>query len=147
MIKLNKYHEQIAYLFFGVVTTLVSWGVFAFLMALNVPLVISNTISWVAAIVVAFFTNKWWVFKSTVKGLGAVLKEGFVFLESRILTGILEIGLVPLLVYLGFDGLVFRTAGFDARILVSVIVVVGNYFLGKFWVFKNRRSEEEKRKE
>ena len=132
----KKYREQIAYLFFGVVTTIVNWGVFTFLINVDAPLVISNATSWIAAVIVAFFTNRWWVFNSNTKGFKNVLNEGLAFLGSRILTGMLELGLVPILVYLGFDGFIFDTAGLDAKILVSVAVVIGNYFISKVWIFK-----------
>jgi len=144
MVKLSKYHEQIAYIFFGIITTLVSWGVYTLFINLGVRIEISNTISWIAAVTVAFFTNKWWVFKSSAEGFKAVFKEGLAFLESRILTGVLELVLVPLLVRIGFDGLIFSTIGFDARIIVSVLVVIGNYFISKFWVFKKDSKAENK---
>lgn len=138
----NKYREQIAYIFFGLMTTIVNWGIFAFLIYLSTPLVISNAISWITAVIFAFFTNRLWVFKSTATGFKNVLNEGLVFLGSRILTGILELGLVPILVLIGLDGLVFSTTGFDAKILVSVAVVIGNYFISKVWVFKAREDKD-----
>ena len=136
----HKYREQIAYLFFGVVTTFVNWGTFTFLIYFNAPLIISNTMSWMAAVIVAFFTNRWWVFRSTATGLKNVLNEGLIFFGSRILTGLLELGLVPLLVWMGLDGFVFSMTGLDAKILVSVAVVIGNYFISKVWVFSNKCS-------
>lgn len=143
MTKFNKCREQIAYLFFGAITTIVNWGVFTFLIYLDTPLVISNTISWMAAVIVAFFTNRWWVFKSSTKEFRNVLNEGLAFLGSRILTGILELGLVPILVQIGLDGFIFGTTGLDAKILVSVAVVIGNYFISKVWIFKARPEEKD----
>ena len=137
----NKYHQQISYVFFGVVTTIVNWGVFTFFINLNIPLIISNAVSWTMAVIVAFFTNRWWVFKSTVTGFLSVMNEGLAFIGSRILTGILELGLVPILVWIGLDGLIFNTKGLDAKILVSVAVVIGNYFISKVWIFKDRSQE------
>ena len=142
MIQLSKYREQFAYLFFGVVTTLVNWGIFTLLIYLNTPLVISNAVSWIAAVIVAFFTNRWWVFNSRAKGFKGVLSEGLAFVGSRILTGILELGLVPLLVHIGLDRFVFSTTGLDAKILVSIAVVIGNYFISKVWIFKTSASSE-----
>ena len=136
MIGFNKYREQMAYLFFGVVTTIVNWGIFTLLIYLDTSLMISNTVSWIAAVIVAFFTNRWWVFKSSAKGIKSVLNEGIAFVSSRILTGILELGLVPILVQMGLDGLIFSTTGLDAKILVGVAVVIGNYFISKVWIFK-----------
>ena len=140
---INKYREQFTYLFFGVVTTFVNWGIFTLLIYLELPLVISNTVSWIAAVIVAFFTNKWWVFKSRNKGFKNVISEWFAFLGSRILTGILELGLVPILAQIGLDQVMFSTTGLDSKILVSIAVVIGNYFISKIWIFKASPSAEE----
>jgi len=142
MIKLTKYREQIAYLFFGVLTTLINWIVFTSFIHLGVMLIISNIVSWLAAVIFAFFTNKWWVFKSTTKGFKSTLNEGLAFLASRLLTGVFELILVPVFVQFGVDGMIFNTEGLDAKILVSIAVVIGNYFISKFWIFKVTSNEQ-----
>jgi len=133
----HKYREQIAYLFFGVVTTAVSWGMHGLLIRLGVPLFVTNILAWIGAVTVAFFTNRWWVFHSEAKGFRNVLNKAIALFGSRAALGLLEIVGIPVLVGIGLDGLVFSTEGFDARLIISVIVVIGNYFIGKFWVFKN----------
>jgi len=143
MKELKKYREQIAYLFFGVVTTVVSWGAHILFVTLGMSLIASSIFAWTAAVGVAFFTNRWWVFKSTAKGFKNVLNEAIAFIGSRALLGVFEIVSIPFLAdYVGIDGIVFSTEGLDARAIVSVVVVVGNYFISKVWIFKDRSKEE-----
>jgi len=132
----GKYREQIFYLFFGVITTAVNWSVFIFLVYLDIALAISNVVSWITAVTVAFFTNRWWVFKSSTKGFRNISNEGIAFVGSRILTGILEWVLVPIFVQIGLDRFIFNVAGLDAKILVTIVVIIGNYVISKVWVFK-----------
>ncbi|MCL1991195.1 MAG: GtrA family protein [Defluviitaleaceae bacterium] len=132
-----KYREQLAYLFFGGVTTGVNWSVFTLLVHFGIPFEVSNVISWLTAVMVSFCTSKFLVFKSTTKGVSGVLKEAMTFMGGRFLTGVLELGLVPFLVHIGLDGFVFGTTGLDAKILVSVAVVIGNYLMSKFLIFKS----------
>lgn len=56
------YYEIISYVFFGGLTTVVSWIFYYLPLFLGVDYRISKVISWVAAVVFAFFVNKHWVF-------------------------------------------------------------------------------------
>ena len=134
----NKYREQIAYIFFGVVTTAVAWFSHILFINLGLSVLISSILAWIAAVTVAFFTNRRWVFESNAKGLN-VLTEAVAFFGSRALLGGFEILSIPLLAnQLRIDGIVFNTAGLDARAIVSVVVILGNYFISKFWIFNKK---------
>jgi len=57
----KKYKEVLLYLFFGVLTTVVSIGSYAFFnVTLGINELIANVISWVLAVLFAFFTNRIW---------------------------------------------------------------------------------------
>lgn len=133
----NKYKEQILYLAFGVVVTLVNWVVYAVLVTVvNLGITLSNAIAWAVTIITAFVTNKLFVFESKSVGKLSVLKEALFFLLSRITTGIFEIIAPSLLVFIGLNGMLFGIDGFYAKLIVSVIVVILNYILSKKIVFK-----------
>ena len=160
-----KYKELISYLFFGVVTTLVNWAVYAVMVRLlhidlnNVAesdnvfmslvngaagkairlLVFANIIAWLAGVIVAFITNKIWVFESKSFRPKTVLKELWTFVAARLATGILEWFGIPLLVLIGLNQSLFGIEGFWAKALVSVIVVVSNYVFSKLIVFKKKK--------
>ncbi|MBQ7089689.1 MAG: GtrA family protein, partial [Clostridia bacterium] len=94
---LKRYREVIAYLFWGGMTTLVSWGSYAAFALLlgGLPAAaasaVANVLSWVCAVVFAFVTNKLWVFQSKSWAAAVWLKEFGSFLSARVATGVLEI--------------------------------------------------------
>lgn len=148
---IRKYKEVIAYLFWGVMTTLVSWGaysVFASLfrnqinefsiigMKISVVVLVSNVLSWVCAVLFAFITNKLWVFQSKSWSRMVLLSEFSKFLTTRLLTGVLEIIMVPILVSIGLNQTIFGIEGMVAKVLVSVAVVLLNYIFSKLFIFK-----------
>ena len=136
----KKYKEMIMYLIFGVATTVVNWVVYGALMQIpNMSMTIANTIAWVAAVLFAFVTNKWFVFESKTLELASLVKEFGMFVGSRVLTGIIEIAGLPILYYLGMNQSIFGVEGFAAKIVVSVVVVILNYVFSKIFVFKDKK--------
>jgi putative flippase GtrA len=148
---LKKYRELISYLFWGVMTTIISWGsysIFALLfkrqihevslfgVQMSVVVLVSNILSWVCAFLFAFVTNKLWVFESKSWKPAVCIPEFGKFFSARALTGVLEIIAVPLLVTLGLNQTIFGVEGMVAKVIVSVAVVVLNYIFSKLFIFK-----------
>ena len=128
---IKKYREQLLYLFFGGVTTLVSWASFYVCMHwLHIPTVPSNVISWILAVAVAYVTNRKWVFESTATGFRRVIKEIISFTVSRLLS----LGVETLLLWITVD-----ICGWNdmlMKVIISIAVVIINYIFSKFLVFK-----------
>ncbi len=128
-----KYKEIILYIIFGFLTTVVSLTVYyvstkTFLNP-DVPLQlqIANIISWVVGVLFAFFTNRKYVFDSNNTNK---IKEFFSFVVSRISTLLADMAIMWLGVsLLGFNDLLIK-------IISQIVVIVGNYILSKFIVFK-----------
>lgn len=145
-----KYKEIIMYLIFGVLTTVVSWGSYAlFEMAfknaivdVNVLVAVSNVLSWVAAVLFAYITNKLFVFESKSFKPTTVFKEMGLFVGSRLISGAVEWVGVPLLVWIGLNQTIFGVEGMASKVLVSVIVVILNYILSKLIVFKKEKAKK-----
>jgi len=148
----EKYREIISYLFWGVMTTLVSWATYAlfelifhnirgelFGVALSIQL--ANVLSWVCAVLFAYVTNKLWVFGSKSWEPSVVWPELLKFLSARAATGVLEVVGVPLLVRLGLNQTLLGREGFGAKILVSIIVIILNYVLSKLVVFRKKKND------
>lgn len=130
--------EIINYLFFGVCTTAVNWVTYSLLVKLlSFNINTANIISWIVAVAFAYVTNKIWVFESRSWEPSFVLKEALSFTGSRLLSGVFEIGLLPILVACGLNQTLFGVEGFVAKIIISVIVVILNYIFSRFFVFKN----------
>ena len=129
-------HKQIInYLIVGGLTTVVSLAVYysCVLTILDpkdpVQLQIANVISWVAAVTFAYFTNRKYVFESTDPNM---IREGIAFFTTRIGTLLMDMGTMFLLVtMMGMNDKI-------AKLIVQVMVTVGNYLFSKLLVFRKR---------
>lgn len=89
----KQYKEIINYLIVGVLTTVVSLGVYyacvlTFLDPENaIQLQVANIISWVAAVTFAYFTNRKFVFESKNPDM---LKEASAFVGARVATLLMD---------------------------------------------------------
>jgi len=124
----------ILYIFFGGLTTFISIGVFALCNTLFlINELISNIFSWISAVTFAFITNKIWVFNS--KATGKIIKEAFTFYGGRLATLFIEeLLLLVFVTLLNFNGLIIKT-------VAQFIVLVLNYFISKFFVFRSPNDE------
>ena len=134
---LFRRREIIVYLIFGVLTTFVNWCVYGlFVKIAGLPVAAGNVIAWTAAVIFAFFTNKIFVFQSRSWQPLKVLREAGTFLAARIISGIIELAGVPALYYLGLNFPLFNIEGFLAKVIVTVFVIILNFFLSKKFIFK-----------
>lgn len=126
-----KYKELISYVFWGAATTAVNYCVyFLCTQLLKIQYLVSNVLSWVAAVAFAFVVNKLFVFASKSWKAGTVLPELWKFVSARILSGVLETGILFLFVsVLGLpDG--------PVKIAAGVLVILVNYVISKWLIFK-----------
>ncbi len=123
--------EIILYAIFGVLTTLVNIVCFYILTKfINLEENFSNSISIIAAILFAYFTNRKFVFNSTATTAKEKLTEFGKFILGRAFSMIVEL--------VGFF-LMFNIASIDefiSKILISIIVIILNFFISKFFAFK-----------
>lgn len=130
---IKKYEEIIRYLIIGGLSTVVSL-VSYFLLVHTIfdpqkalQLQCANVISWFITVTFAYFTNRIFVFKSQNKSSwNEVMKFGL----SRIATLIVDMVIMYTFVsVLKFNDTIIKLVG-------QVIVIVLNYILSKFIVFK-----------
>ncbi len=140
MIKLIKrYRSIIAYLFWGVVTTIVNLGVFQFLSSgVHWNYQLANVIAWFLSVLVAYFTNKVWVFGSHYSTVKAFLKEFFWFYFYRALTLVMDVAIM----YVGITLLKYNSPiqQFIVKIIDNVVVVIANYIFSKWLIFHDNRK-------
>ena len=132
MIKIYKqYKQQINYLIFGVLTTLINVAMYyACFNIMNISNIISNIIAWFLSVLFAYITNKIWVFESKTRNKNKILYELFTFFSARMVTGLIDIGFMLLTVdILMLDSLVMKVCS-------NLIVIVLNYIASKLIVFK-----------
>lgn len=156
-------HQIIRYLFFGIGTTVVGWVVyFGILNAgralLGIPVddtfgaayfsiyTAAQVLQWIASVLVAFFTNKKWVFtdadmtRSTTKQL-SIFACGrlFTFFLDYAITyfGALALSLLlPALNSVALFGAEININEIAAKLTAAVLVIIGNYIFSKILVFK-----------
>lgn len=136
-----KYSEIINYIIIGGMTTFISLATYyicttVFLNSSNpIELQIANIISWIISVAFAYVTNRIFVFKSKNKN---IVKECVSFCSSRIATLLIDMLLMFLLVsVLGLNDKIIK-------VLDQIIVIVLNYIISKFFVFKKNKSGADK---
>ncbi|MCF0228817.1 MAG: GtrA family protein [Parasporobacterium sp.] len=131
----NKYREYILYVIFGGFTTLISWFVFWLCNnVLRMDVVPANIISWILAVAFAYITNRIWVFESRASGLKPVIREIAGFAGGRLVT----LGLETLFLWLTVD--IFKWNSMLMKIVISIVVLVLNYIISRFMVFKKEKK-------
>ena len=128
-----KYKEVISYLIFGVLTTVVNFVVyFACTDGLHINYLAATAVSWVAAVLFAYVTNRKWVFESKVRGFMPILREMAVFVGCRVFSGVMDMGIM--FISVDMIGISDRIAKF----ITQVAVVVLNYIFSKIIIFRNK---------
>lgn len=125
--------EGMRYLIIGGCTTLVNlvvYGVLCRVFHLNVN--VSNIISIIISILFAYVTNKLIVFRSHCSSFGELAAECARFIGARLSTMAIEVGGVFLLYE------VLHQNEMIAKLATQVIVIIGNYFISRFLVFRDR---------
>ncbi len=159
-----KHKQLILYMLFGILTTIVSLGAWVITLKVGVKFIhddqgqptelldiIGSTTQWVSGVLVAFVTNKRWVFSSAQKGRGATLRQLALFSGSRVGTYVLEV-VINLAVIALFDLLSYKafllplgfftlnvTSRIWAKLISSVFIIITNYFISKLLVFKAKK--------
>ena len=127
---IKKHWDIVSYLFFGVLTTAVSYLVyFPLYNLLDLPATVSNALSWIAAVAFAYVTNKPFVFKSHDWSRKTVIPELLKFIGCRIGSGLAETILLLITVDL------LHINGNVMKLVASVVVVILNYIGSKLLVF------------
>ncbi len=105
--------------------------------------VFNNAAAWFVCMVVAFVTNKLWVFSSKSWKLNVAGKEFIEFAIARLISfAFEEIGLILFVNFSRFGQSSFSFFGYQMtsqviiKLILSVGVVISNYLVSKYWVFK-----------
>lgn len=139
-----KYEDKWLYLFFGVLTTVVSFvaaglskmGLEAAGFGRGAVADISTVISWICAVTFAYVTNRLWVFDSHVSTAKELTKEAASFYSGRLFTLAVE----WVIMKLGYSKLHFNY--WVVKIIANIVVLILNYVISKIFVFKNKENKE-----
>ncbi len=157
----DKHKQLILYFSFGIITTVVSLGVCFLTLKLGVVFlhdengeptelldILGSTAQWLSGVLVAFVTNKKWVFTGADRGTRSTLSQLTKFAGGRVLTYFLEVivnlASIALLESIGYKAFtligISVTARVWAKLISSVIIVITNYFISKLFVFRNKKN-------
>ena len=102
----------------------------------NIKENLANNIAIVLAVLVAYITNKDLVFHSQANGFGEKFIEFCRFILGRLATMFIEsIGGSLLFKYVPIPFIV-------SKCIITVIVIILNFFISKFFAFKTSNKEE-----
>lgn len=121
--------EILRYLFFGACTTAVNLGIFMGLRQTGMSVPRANLLSIMAAVLFAFFVNRWLVFQSTAKGWKNIVFEFAGFTGMRFLTMLVEFYGGNMLIGWG------RLPEWGSKLAIQIIVILLNYLISKCLVF------------
>jgi len=114
----------------GVLTTVISIALFAVChRKWKLNTVLSNIISWCAAVVFAFVANKIFVFQSPSWALAVVAREAVGFVSARLLT----LGFDVVFIYVTVDRLHWNDL--LCKCASCFVVMVLNYVASKLFIF------------
>jgi len=122
--------ETVRYAAAGAATTLVNFAAFALLNLTPLHYLAANLLSFLLAVTFAFWAHERFVFRIRSGSWKAVARRGLKFLVMRAASGLMDTGLMALLVgALALDAL-------WSKIAVNSLVIVVNYVVSKFHIFK-----------
>lgn len=107
-----------------------AWVIAVINSAETLHVAIGNVISWIVAVIFAFWINRWMVFRVQYHRWSPRMKAFMQFVSARVVSLLLfELGFAALLSTMGVANLV-------GRLIVLILVMIFNYVASKFWVFK-----------
>ncbi len=145
----GAHSEGYRYIFFGVLTTVVNYVAYVLLAWCGINPDICNVCSWIVSVTFAFVVNKLYVFESRRTDARTVGREALEFYGARVLTLIVSVVLFYLMydmlgvsygVHLFSENFLGLGDGFFTKIVGSIVEIVLNYFLSKYWVFRAREE-------
>lgn len=136
MQQIKKYKEQILYVVFGGLTTVVNIAAYFVCRYLHASVAQATVAAWVAAVLFAYVTNKLFVFESKCSGLRRLFCEIAGFFGCRLFTGLLDLGIM----YVSVDILMFNEL--VMKIISNTLVIVLNYIFSKLVIFNRNKNKE-----
>lgn len=127
IILIKKHEEIIRYLIAGILTTVVSIVSYYLFRIIHIHYLISTILSWILAVIFAYFVNKFFVFKINKKDI----LEFINFIKYRFISLLMEF----ITMYVLVDILFINDR--ISKIIVQGIVLILNYLFSKIFVFKN----------
>ena len=131
--------ETILYAVAGVLTTAVNFSVSYLLYnicAVNENL--TNSVAWIVAVIFAFFAGHFFVFHTSDKDAGSNIspfKRFLIFALGRVFTLLVELAATYIFVTK------LETNFWIIKVIISALIIILNYLISKFIVFKKKEHK------
>ena len=137
-----KYYEQLTYLIFGGLATLLNIVLAMVFRSFGMPTTLNTVLDNVICILFAYTTNRLWVFKSRSRGADALRDFGS-FIACRLGTMVMDVAVMwlgadvigPALLPAAWLGLWFL----GVKVFSNVLVIVFNYVFSKKIIFIKKK--------
>jgi putative flippase GtrA len=125
--------EIVLYTVFGVLTTLVNFLVYIVSAHIfDVQIIIATGIAWIASVIFAYITNMRHVFRFKPRSRSQLVMSFLEFVSTRAFSAFIDMGLMWIMAYaLSLNDII-------SKISANAVVVVLNYVLSKFFVFRKK---------
>lgn len=124
--------EIIAYLFFGVCTTLVNIIVYFICRTFEMSAAAGTVTAWILSVLFAYVTNRHWVFECRAESVTGVFREALSFFSCRLATGILDLAIMVFFVDL------LHQNDMLIKIISNALVIILNYLASRFFIFQKK---------
>lgn len=122
--------EIILYIVFGILTTVINiLAFFGLYEVFDVDIILANVLAWIISVIFAYLTNRRFVFVSKRENF---IREMSLFFIARLSSLLLD----TIIVYIGIETLAIHAL--IVKVIANVIVVIFNYVVSKFIIFKKR---------
>ena len=130
----------IAYVFSGIITTLISIITFKIFIK-SLDYIVALSLSWIISVTYAYFATRKKVYNSEAKGKKENIFEYFKFILGRVITYIINLVLLMIAVE------IFKFDEFYSNTVITILVIILNYFIGDIMINKFKiKCRKEKRK-
>lgn len=128
------FYEGIRYIIVGVTTTLINIGIYQGLLFLGIDYKVSNIFAVILCKVYGYFANKLVVFRSHCNNFRELIVEMIKFVLARGFSGVVDyFGLILAVEVFHFDKII-------CKYVICVLVIVINYVMGKYIVFRTKND-------
>ena len=135
ILKSKKFRKLFYYSLHGIGTTIISLSSFQLFLYIKFHYLIAFTLSWIFANSYAYFATRKIVFESKADTVSLIKKEYFNFMAGRFLTYIFNY--ISLYICVS----IFKFDPFISNVFISMIIIVLNYFVGKFVMSKTKTKQ------
>ncbi len=129
---LRKSRQMILYMSFGILTLIVNILTYYIMSKVNDNTAVDTAVALFASIVVAYVTNRKFVFESQQSEARAIALEFFSFFSCRLLSGLGDI--IIMVVFVDF----FHYNDMVVKLWSNAFVIIFNYVASKWLIFRNK---------